>query len=165
MISDIKFSPLDESFSIWLRSPKVASRLGDIVEVWKVQENMDLDPVSALKAFLIRRKKVTGEDPDTPAFVHIDGSIYTKAEFNRDLKDYLSLHPEITSSSLDSWTGHSFRSGLASLLQKLGFDDDAIKSWGRWKSNSYLIYMKDLEARKATRSRLTTTFKSILAHM
>ena len=91
--SDIKFSQDNSSFSVWLRSPKVASRYGDVVEVWGLDFEIDhqLDPVIALKAYLSRKRNRFGLAPEMPAFVHEDGSLYSKVEFNKDLK--LALSP------------------------------------------------------------------------
>ena len=161
MASDVKFSDSEKSFSMWLRSPKVATRMGDVVEVWSFEEKPELDPVVALKAYVDRRNSVFGHDYAGPAFILEDGQAYTKAEFNKDLKVLLDLYPELASSPRDSWSGHSFRAGLATMLQTLGFDEESIKSWGRWRSCAYLVYLKDLEARRATRARLTKTFRDI----
>ena len=39
-------------------------------------------------------------------------------------------------------SGHSFRSGLSSLLGEAGFSDDEIMSLGRWSSSAFLNYIK-----------------------
>ena len=66
---------------------------------------------------------------------------------------------------LSQASGHSFRAGLSTMLQSLGFNREEIQSWGRWHSESYQAYLKDREARRATRARLTHTFGRILAAM
>ena len=41
----------EDSVAFWLRNPKVnRESLGDVVEVWRVQERSDLDPISMLQA-------------------------------------------------------------------------------------------------------------------
>ena len=45
------------------------------------------------------------------------------------------------------WTGHSFRSGLPTLLQSAGFKDEEIKAWGRWASASFQLYTRDISKR------------------
>lgn len=124
-----------------------------------------LDPVIALKVYLSQKRNWFGLAPELPAFVHDDGSLYSKVEFNKDLKLLQDNYPELALSPCNSWSGHSFRSALATLLQSLGFDDESIKSWGRWSSNSYVVYMKDQEVQIATKARLTITLKSILPFM
>ena len=114
----------DGAVALWLRSPKVwVEDTGVIVEVWPVQERPALDPVSALRTFLHLRSKVFGEAETLPLYLHEDGHIFTKAELNKDLKDLLAFYPVLAQSEVDSWTGHSFRSGLSTLLSILGFTE------------------------------------------
>ena len=117
--SDIQFE--SECVAIWLRNPKVTSRLGDIVEVWKVEQCPYLDPVLALKYFLLKRENTFSRDDSLPVFVHEDGTNLSKSEMNKDLKQILSLYPELAESERDKWSGHSFRSGLSTMLQSLNF--------------------------------------------
>ena len=125
MPADLKFD--GGSVAVWLRHPKVASRLGDLVEVWQVEERPDLCPVGSLSLFIQLRKMKFGNRDDLPLFIHEDGSNLSKGEFNKDLKIMLDMFPELASSDRDSWTGHSFRSGLSTLLQSLGFSEEEIQ--------------------------------------
>ena len=154
-----------ESIGIWLRSEKVPSEFGNIVEIWGLPERVELDPVLALKGYLDRRSDMGNVATGLPVFIHRDGSNFTKAEFNNTLKELLSIYPDLSSSNQDFWGGHSFRSGLSTLLQGLGFDENAIKAWGRWKSQAYLAYLKDMTHRRETRARLTSTFSDILKNL
>ena len=83
-------------------------------------------------------------------------------QFNEDIHTLLSNYPELTDSDLDSWSGHSFRSGISTILQTLGFTEQEIKSWGRWHSAAYMVYLKDQKARRSTFSKLKGTFSLIL---
>ena len=112
-------------------------------------------------------------------FIHENGNIYTKSELNKDLSYLLSTYPDLETAR-DSWSGHSFRSGLTTVLSLLGFSEDEIKSWGRsiskyqaklsnfrnsfirWASEAFKIYIKDQSQRRAVRAKLTKTFDSIL---
>ena len=163
MLSDIQIE--DECFSVWLRSEKVSSKLGNVVEVWSVDGREDLDPVIAMKCFLDRRNAQIKDPTSVPVFVHEDGTNLTKGEFNEDLKFLLSKFPELSSSERDSWTGHSFRSGISTMLQSLGFSEQEIMQWGRWKSEAYKAYLKDMTARKKVHSKLKNTFQHILQKM
>ena len=108
MPSDLQFE--GDSVAVWLRGEKVASRLGNIVEVWRLEDNPDLDPVVVLEAFLERRADLLGpEEASYPVFIHEDKANLTKQEFNMDLKKMLSNYPELAESSRDFWAGHSFR--------------------------------------------------------
>ena len=48
MASDLHFNT--DSIGIWLRAEKVPSEFGNVVEIWTMPENPDLDPVGTLKA-------------------------------------------------------------------------------------------------------------------
>lgn len=82
------------------------------------------------KAYQRRRHGLFGDAEKYPLFLHENGSIYTKQELNKDLYYLLSKYPELISDR-DSWSGHSFRSGLTTVLSVLGFSEDEIQSWGR----------------------------------
>ena len=159
--TDIQFKP--DCVTVWIRSPKVWSEGGDIVEVWKVKENPSLDPVAAISCFTDLRNSRHGISPDKPVFIHENESLYTNTELNKDLRNLLSQFPALSSSNRESWSGHSFRAGLATLLTSLGFSEDAIKRWGRWRSMAYMAYAQDLTKRRATRKELSSVFGKMLA--
>ena len=112
---------------MWLRHPKVSSRLGDLVEVWHVPERPSICPVKSLERFLQLRGRVFGKAEALPLFIHEDGSNFSKQELNRDLKLILETFPEFSESDRDAWTGHSFRAGISTLLQGLGFSAEEIQ--------------------------------------
>ena len=126
-----------------------------------MSDRPDVDPILALKTFLSLRKQAIGDAESLPVFLHENGSIFSKVEFNKDLSTLLAVYPEL-SNDQDKWTGHSFRSGLATILSSLGFSETEIKSWGRWASDAYLVYVKDLSQRRNVRARMTSTFKDML---
>ena len=97
-----------------------------------------------------------------PMFLHENGNIYTKVELNADLASLLALFPQLESPR-DKWSGHSFRAGLATVLAVLGFSKEEIQSWGRWRSDAYLLYLKDQSHRRRVCSKLMNTFKDILS--
>ena len=121
-----------------------------------------MSPVIALKSFMDRRSSVCIGTKIAPLFIREDGTNLTRVHFNEEFKSLLQRYPELTSSPLDSWTGHSFRAGLPTILQSLGFDEESIKVFGRWKSVAYLKYLKDMTLRKKTHSKITATFGLIL---
>ena len=65
------------------------------------------------------------------------GNAYRHQRFNLDLKRMLS--PLIRYGSI---SGHSFRSGLATLMGQAGFGDSEIQAAGRWSSTAFLRYIK-----------------------
>ena len=132
------------------------------MEVWTVLERPDLDPVLALKAYLNLRKERFSESEALPVFLHENGKIFAKDEFNRDLSALLATYPQLNTQR-DKWSGHSLRSGISTLLSQLGFSSDEIKSWGRWASDAYLRYVKDTSQRRAVRAQMTETFHNMLS--
>ena len=64
--------------------PKVQKNpMGDTVEVWSVDGRPDLDPIIALRAYTSMRNNQLGADVTLPLYLHEDGKIYTKSEFNK----------------------------------------------------------------------------------
>ena len=43
-----------------------------------------------------------------------------------------------------------------------GFTENQIKAWGRWASDAYITYIKDLEHRRLVHARMKATFVDIL---
>ena len=82
-----------------------------------------------------------------PLFLKADGNIFTHSLFSSTLKALISHYSLELDLSANRWTGHSFRSGLPTLLQSAGFEDDEIKSWGRWASTAFKVYTKDVVKR------------------
>ena len=158
--TDIQFK--EGCVAVWVRSPKIYSEGGDVVEVWSVAENPDLDPVAALICFMKQRHSIHGEAKLTPVFLHEDGSLYCNTELNKDLKNLLDQFPSLSSSTRECWSAHSFRAGLATLLSNLGFSEEQIKSWGRWRSNAYRAYAQDQAKRRNTRMELSSVFGLML---
>ena len=143
---------------MWICSPKIWTEGGDIVEVWRVLENEDMDPVLAVSRFLQLRKAAFGDLEDKPVFLHQDGSLYTKTEMNKDLKEILAQFPALSGTGRESWSGHSFRASL-------GFSEEQIKKWGRWHSAAYMLYAQDQTMRRKTRAELTNVFGKMLASL
>ena len=160
--ADLKFH--QDCVSVWIRSPKVWKQGGDVIEVWTVEENAQLDPVAALKQFLKLRQSSLGPAEQVPVFLHQDGSQYTKADLNKDIKELLSRYPAL-SSPQDMYSGHSFRAGMATLLSSLGFSEEQIKNWGRWSSMAYRSYVQDQTKRRETRKQITEVFGHMLAKL
>ena len=67
----------------------------------------------------------------------VSGSAISQNFFNKKLKKMFS--PYISYGTL---SGHSFRSGLTSLLGEAGFEDEEIRALGRWSSESFKRYVK-----------------------
>ena len=155
----------DGSMSFWLRNPKVfTSNFGFMVEIWPVPQNEILDPVLAVRHYLKLRAQFHGAAEELPFFLFENGRLLTTSDMNQNIKLLLSSFPFLQSSQ-DSWSGHSFRSGMSTMLEKLGFTEIEIKAWGRWHSSAYLRYLKDLSARRKVQARVTETFSRLLENI
>ena len=137
LMSDIAFS--EEEARLWIRSPKCCTPTGDIIEVFRVPDTT-LDPLLAIKHYFRLRGKSHGEARDLPFFIEEDGSFFTKQKFNLLLH---SLLDPFVKDDRDSLTGHSFRAGLATLMEVAGFSEDEVKAWGRWSSEAFRRYCKE----------------------
>ena len=129
---------------------KLNSPTGDVVEVFKIPDSA-LDPWSAMVTYLSCRRSRHGAALEEALFVDEDGKPFTRSRFNIIL--HKLLDPFVTDDR-DSITGHSFRSGLATLMERSGMSPEAIKAWGRWSSTAYLLYCKEGRSKSEVWSKL-----------
>ena len=142
LVSDVSIS--SGKIKLWIRSPKRCTPTGDVVEVYSVQDAA-LDPVRAVMHFWNQRQKIHGKEADLPFFVEEDGRNFTKRKMNKLLHELMD--PFMTDVR-DKLTGHSFRSGLATLMQAAGMAEEDIKAWGRWSSEAFRKYCKEGRSRQ-----------------
>lgn len=69
---------------------------------------------------------------------HFDGSPLTRHGFSRVLTKAI----EFVGLPASDFKSHSFRIGAATTAAMLGIPDDEIKVMGRWKSDTYLSYIR-----------------------
>ena len=148
LLSDVSFS--NQALRMWIRSPKCGSPMGDIIEVFPVPI-ISLDPMSAIVFYLEQRNGKHGQDPNRPFFLEEDGKCMTKQKFNNLLH---SLIDQFLTDDRDALTGHSFRSGLATLMEVAGFTKEDIKAWGRWSSDAFVRYCKEKRPKRNIFNRL-----------
>jgi hypothetical protein len=117
-----------------LKCPK-ESRDGKEVYVDIFESGGTLCPVKAWTRWQERRQA----DGRLPAFRDQYGIPVTGKKMNSWLQTLLGKHVDYDKAS---FTGHSFRIGLATTLGSLGFSTDDIKEAGRWSSNAYEVYMR-----------------------
>ena len=153
----------ETSFALWIRDPKVSKQYGDVVEIWSIPELPDINPFSAFATFWnLRQKK---EFPNSsPLFMRAGGDILTASQFNTCLQSLISHYPTELQLSTNRWTGHSFRSGLPTLLQSIGFSEDQIKTWGRWSSSAFQTYTKDMDRRLEVQRGILDVMSRIKSH-
>ena len=90
-------------------------------------------PVAAVLNYLSVRPSTPG-----PLFVFASGSPLTRA----GLVDH--LRESLRQAGIDSsqYSGHSFRIGAATAAAAAGYSDSAIQSFGRWKSDAFVSYIR-----------------------
>ena len=132
----VKIAGQEETLlQIILKSPK-EDRIGKETWVDVYQSGGDLCPVDAYKKWRATNPPwVKGK----PAFREHSGSALTGRKLNKVLKLCLEQHISYDKGRVSS---HSFRSGVASLMGKMGYTDAEIKAVGRWSSNAFETYMK-----------------------
>ena len=122
---------------VCLKSPKEArsNKESIKVEVFAMPSAADLCPVEAFKDY----EKIYGKLQRNNAAFRLaeSGDCLRKDRFNKTLKTYFQKY-----SSYGKLTGHSFRSGLSSLLGEAGFTDEEIQALGRWSSSAFLNYVR-----------------------
>ena len=123
-----------EVISLRLKSTKESRVMtrGTVIEIYA--NKTDFCAVSAYKAYLELTKKASF---DSAAFRHGLGWAYECREFNSDLKQLLQEFLPYGQIS-----GHSFRSGMATLLAQCGYSEDIIQAVGRWSSTAFKTYIK-----------------------
>ena len=136
LLSDLQFT--DSGMKIWIRSPKIFSPQGDVVEIFEVARS-SLDPVLAMKYYHKLRQEKHGGRKEAPLFVGEDGRPFTRQKFNTLLHQFLDPYVQ---DDKDSLSGHSFRSGLATLMEAAGVSQEDIKAWGRWGLEKDLLELQ-----------------------
>ena len=96
-------------------------------------QNTDVCPDKLLREYL----KVRFPARLCPLFLHFDGSVLTRYQFNSVLQKALKFC-DVT----DHIRSHSFRIGGANELARIGVSDSDIKSWGCWSYGAYLSYIR-----------------------
>jgi hypothetical protein len=110
---------------------------------------MNFCPIYAFSQVIKLQKEYHIWKHSLPIFTFSSGKLLTKSNFNKKLRILLKN----SNGNHKKISGRSFRSGIPSLIEKNPnlLDDQHIKCWGRWRSNSYQRYMKkDKEQKKWT---------------
>ena len=162
--SDILGSDLlwmsDTSLALWIRDPKISKEYGDVVEIWKTPQFPDLDPWSTFRNYWNRRK-VLQSSLSLPLFLRADGLSFSHKYFDTCLADMISRYSLQIEIGRNNWTGRSFRSGLPTVLQTAGFSDEEIKKWGRWSSDAFLLYTRDMTQRSKVQSKMVSALDRV----
>jgi hypothetical protein len=106
-------------------------------------------PICPVKAFC-KWKLLAKCEGKKPAFRAPCGTPLTGRKLNGYVKELLKGSIDYAEGQL---TGHSFRSGIASLLGSKGFSDEEIKQVGRWSSSAFQAYIKLPRTKRAAIAR------------
>lgn len=139
MWSDIKFRD-EDSIIMHIKLDKAKNKQGSFIDLFKFE---NLCPVKALLNLSKHRPDKSG-----PVFQFESGTVLTQKMFNATVRKL--LHPLIGKEA-QNIAGHSFRAGIPSALANdpLAAKDSDIKKWGRWSSDTYMLYTRlKLEQKK-----------------
>lgn len=123
------------TLTILLKSEK-SDRVGKSTIVDVYESGGMFCPVRAFEKW---KSATTVFASNLPAFRLDSGKPLTGRKFNTMLKQMLGKHLHYERGRISS---HSFRSGMASLMGKLGYTEQEIQAIGRWSSQAYQTYLK-----------------------
>ncbi len=143
-----------------IRFPKtLQGKKGDFVDIFPFSGCCPLEGLRSLA-----KTKPLFVANNLPVFTFDNGKHLTSDQFTNMVKALLKNHIGANANFI---TGHSFRAGIPAALSNmpnLATDDD-IKRWGRWSSNSYLVYTRlKLNARQAIFAKISSAFTSQVYH-
>ncbi len=128
----------DNSILIKIKIPKNRKIEGEYIDLFPFKGHQCC-PVASLKKL---RKMCFKEGMEKrPVFMFKNRKLVTPKEINRILPLLLQKH---MGSSAKEYLGHSLRPAIASALANdpETASDSEIRKWGRWNSNSYLLYCR-----------------------
>lgn len=124
---------MNQVLKINIRSSKTDQMgKGTVLEISRVVPDRGC-PVANLQEYLKVRPSIKG-----PLFCHFNGKALTRYQFSAILKKSLAVLGFIGA----NFKSHSFRIGRATMCAIEGIPDHEIKVLGRWKSDSYLKYIR-----------------------
>lgn len=134
---DVTFRGTD-SVLIHLNITKNRSVHGETVDLFKYSGN-GLCPVSALQE--LRKISKDYANGDRPVFEFESGVYLTPATFNTCVRDLLKKQ---IGTLAEMYSAHSFRAALPSAMgnDPIACKEIDLKQWGRWHSDSYLLYTR-----------------------
>ena len=136
--------------SVTLKSPK-ENKDGQKTVVDVFESEGVFCPVKAFDRWFAK----AGPDPEMPLFRDGSGHQLTGNKFNSILKMLLEPHVDYKKGK---FTSHSFRAGVATMLARKGFDDEAIKEAGRWHGPAFERYIKTPRTKRAVLAKIVADF-------
>ncbi|PVF95900.1 hypothetical protein CPB86DRAFT_862866 [Serendipita vermifera] len=128
---------LNKSSKLHLPWTKTQRWDGDVVHL--VEQNRHFNATQAIKRHLNSSQLNMRE----PLCAYLEGThtvIMNKKVFMHMCNEIWSHH------GFDRYTGHSFRIGGTTMLLRAGVEPDVVKKMGRWKSDAFVAYWRELDA-------------------
>ena len=135
--SDIVFNK-DDSLVIHLKMEKSRNPKGVYIDLFRVPD-FSFCPVASLA--LLKCLSTTAVTNNKPVFSFSSGKLLTRDIFIRSVQEILTPFIGNDASGIQ---GHSFRAGIPAAMADCPAlaDDEEIKCWGRWTSDSFLLYTR-----------------------
>jgi hypothetical protein len=133
MWGDVKFS--EDVITITIKIPKSRNPKGDFIDMFALPDKRYC-PILAL-----RKLKSMNGDLNLPVFAFEENNFLTPAMLTDTVRTLLTPH---LGADAAHYSGHSFRAGLPSALAACPevSSEEALKSWGRWSSDSFKLYTR-----------------------
>jgi hypothetical protein len=133
---------------LYVPSTKTSRCKGEFIDMFSFHQK-EVCPISSMKRLLNLASLIQSFSLENPVFMFESGKMLTTAKLNEILKNLLS---DIFVPGENAITCHSFRQAIPSVLNSHPsiFTQSEIKCWGRWVSDSYLVYLKLQRDRRRT---------------
>jgi len=154
---DILFRGQD-SILVHLKITKNRSIHGETVDLFKYDAK-GLCPVKALQKW--KELSTPYSSRDRPVFEFDNGVLLTPSVFNTILQNLLRPH---VGTRACLYTSHSFRAALPSAMaaDPIACNSVELKQWGRWYSDSYLLYTRlKLDQKRALFSKIVSILNKV----
>jgi hypothetical protein len=137
---DLKF-PADGTMRVKVKSPKVTTPGGDEIVLFSYPRK-GMCPIEAIKSLQSEAERLGLREEGMPIFREETGENWIRAHYQKDLESLMKRVGVLKEG--EQVTGHSFRSGIASLLASSPSTQhvEALKEWGRWRSSAYQSYTR-----------------------
>jgi len=151
---DIKL--FKDCWIVHIKSPKSRKPGGEFVNIFKFQGH-NCCPYNAIST--LHQMSTKTNMNAMPVFTFDNGRHLTKQNFNATLTDLLKNIPGLEKGII---SGHSFRAGIPSMLNKNPECNSNIsKEWGRWKSQASDLYARiHYEARRSCFEKICNSLNS-----
>lgn len=110
-------------------------------------------PLCPIKAFMTWRN-LKNRDRNMPMFRAESGTPFTGGKLNKILRELLDPYVD---RSLGTFSAHSFRIGIATILGSRGYTDEEIKAAGRWSSRAFESYTRLTRTKRALMGKQIST--------